>query len=77
MKRTTQKQLEVMVENCNRIAPQKGRKYAIEYAYGRPRLVLRWDNGCCSDVSPRLSKGELATWIWAFQAGIEAAHNSK
>jgi hypothetical protein len=43
--------------------------YAIEYAYGRPRLVRA---GGSVDVSPRLPAGELATWCRAFLDGIDA-----
>jgi hypothetical protein len=46
--------------------------YTIEYAYGRPRLMRAHGS---VDVSPRLSTGELAQWMRAFVAGIDAARH--
>lgn len=45
------------------------REYRVEYAYGRPRLE-RADGSV--DVSPRLPAGELAMWMRAFIAGMDA-----
>ncbi len=43
--------------------------YAIEVAYGRPRLVRA---GGSVDVSPRLPAGDLAMWMRSFIAGMDA-----
>ncbi len=55
----TKAALEKLADNCNREAPVKGWKYTIEYAYGRPRLILEDSRRCCRGVSPRLPKGKL------------------
>ncbi len=68
----TKSTLEKIAENCNRQAPVAGWTYSIEYAYGQPRLVLLDSRMCCRDVSPRLSRGQLADWMWAYLKGIEA-----
>ena len=44
------------------------RDHFIQYAYGRPRLVRR---GGSVEVSPRLSKGQLAMWMQAYLAGMD------
>jgi hypothetical protein len=71
MTRITRKNLERMAENCNRQLPHVGWKYAIEYAYGRPRLVLVDEKICGREVSPRLQPRLLANWIWAYLAGAD------
>ena len=72
--RMTKARLAKLAEQCDRQAPAKGQwHYDIEYAYGRPRLVLHDEKLCCRDVSPRLSAGQLAEWIWAYLKGVEAA----
>lgn len=53
---------------CTALDPD--RAYTVEYAYGRPRLYR--DRGSV-EVSPRLPAGELAQWMRAFIAGIDAA----
>ena len=67
MPRTTQKDLEQLVKILNRRTGGV-HDFEIEYAYGRPRLVV---NRGSTDVSPRLSTGELQRWIWAFLEGME------
>ena len=74
MKRTTKKQLENLAVECNRVLPRSdGWHYIIGWAYGRPRLELSDARCCCRDVSPRLPKGELQEWIWAYLKGAAAA----
>lgn len=68
MTRTTRAELDWLVRRINALDP--GRDYAVQYAYGRPRLMR--DEGSV-DVSPRLPAGELARWMQAYIAGIEAA----
>jgi len=64
-RRVTPKDLEQLVRILRK---RTGRDFEIEYAYGRPRLVV---NRGSTDVSPRLSTGELQRWIWAFMDGMD------
>ncbi len=73
MKRTTKDSLQTLANICNNRVPQNGWKFSIEYAYGRPRLILEDEKLCCRDVSPRLPKGQLVMWIGAFLDGIDIA----
>lgn len=50
-----------------------GEPHAIGYAYGRPRLERA---GGSVDVSPRLPAGELARWMRAFLAGVDAGRSA-
>jgi len=45
--------------------------YYIGGAYGGYRLERMAESGGASDISPRLSKRELADWINAYIDGIE------
>jgi hypothetical protein len=45
-----------------------GLNISIEWAYGRPRIMSR--DGA-SDISPRLSTGEMATWLDGYEAGLD------
>lgn len=72
--RTSQADLARIADTINREAPDKrGHKYVIEYAYGRPVLFLADAKGCGRNISPRLPKGRLAEWLWAFLEGVRAA----
>lgn len=76
MKRITKSELDTLARICNNNAPQKDWKYSIEYAYGKPRLILEDSKLCARDVSPRLPAGTLALWIGAFIDGVEAGKNT-
>lgn len=64
--RVTERELRHDVE----ILQRQGIDIAIHWAYGQPRCTTK-DEG--SDLSPRLSKGDMATWLHGFDAGIKAA----
>ncbi len=66
--------LEILAQNCQKENPQPGWTYAIAHAKWRPCLVLRnaHAQGWTRDVSPRLTKTQLAQWITAFLTGIQA-----
>lgn len=64
-RRTTKRELDRLAEMLNR---RTGRDFEIEYAYGSPRLVV---NRGSTDVSPRLTAGQLEQWIWAFMKGMD------
>jgi hypothetical protein len=49
-----------------------GNDYAIDYSYGRPRLVLNTPGRGRRDISPRMASGALLEWMHAFLAGWEA-----
>jgi len=72
MKRVDRALLDGICATINREAkPQDGLAYMIEYAYGQPVLALNDIKTLCGrSVSPRCSKSELATWMWAFLEGI-------
>jgi len=70
-RRVTSKDLEQLVRILRK---RTGRDFEIEYAYGRPRLVV---NRGSRDVSPRLSTGELQRWIWAFMDGMDYCEGSR
>ena len=53
-----------------RLVPNAG-TYYIGGAYGGFRLERMSEGGGASDISPRLSKRELADWINAYIDGIE------
>jgi len=67
MSRTTIRDLEGVVALINRMA---GQTFTLGYAYGGVRL--EGDDGS-TDVSPRLSKGEMLEWLHAFTYGLEYA----
>lgn len=67
MSRTTRAELEELAALIN--SRLGGGDYAIGYAYGSPRLER---DGGAVDVSPRLPAGQLADWMRAFLAGIDA-----
>ena len=68
MNRVTKKDLENIV---SRIARLTGEELVIEYAYGRPRVYIAIPGSTgVSELSPRLSKRELAEWLWAFEKGL-------
>ena len=64
--RTTKADLEAIVQRLNAITEGN---YSIDGAYGGFRLV---SGGGGRDISPRLTKSELAGWIEAFIAGFDA-----
>jgi len=74
MPRITRRQLDQLVTVLNnRVTPPKGKRYALEYAYGRPRLILEDKKKLTArDISPRLPTGALYMWISAFIDGAEA-----
>ena len=65
---TTKSDLQSLVHVLNKVTG--GGNYSLDYAYGRVRLTNFTGS---KDVSPRLSRGELAEWIYAYMAGYEAA----
>jgi hypothetical protein len=67
MSRTTRQELDDLAAMINRRLGADD--YAIGYAYGSPRLER---DGGARDVSPRLPAGQLADWMRAFLAGIDA-----
>ncbi len=72
MEKITRQRLEAIVATVNREAkPKAGMQYQIEYAYGQPVMALNNIKTLCGrSISPRCSKSELATWMWAFLEGI-------
>jgi hypothetical protein len=70
--RTTDKELDRLASQLNEVLP--GNDYSIGHAYGGVRLESK---GGSRDVSPRLTKGELAMWIHAFLGGAYAALSAK
>ena len=66
MKRITNKQLEQLVTIINNRLP--GGDYSISYM-GGVRLVSHNES---TDVSPRLTAGQLYLWLHAFIDGIDA-----
>lgn len=68
MARATQKQLLGLEAILNSIT---GKQYELEWAYGRPRLLLILDeHGAAAEISPRLPTGQMATWLRAYIDGI-------
>ena len=69
MARTTDKELESI---CERLNQDTGGAYdfSLGYAYGGVRLERK---GGSVDVSPRLTKGELKTYMHAFLDGLTYA----
>lgn len=67
MARTTPTELRETVAHLQSM----GYDVAIHWAYGRPR-VTSLDGS--RDISPRLSTGEMATWLNGFQMGASAAY---
>ena len=65
---TTKSDLQGIVDLLNKVTG--GDNYSLDYAYGGVRLTNFTGS---KDVSPRLSRGELAEWIYAYMAGYEAA----
>ncbi len=71
MQRTTDKQLESLCQHLND-KTGNAHDFSIDHAYGGVRLVRKHGS---VDVSYRLRKGELHTWILAFMDGIDVAKN--
>jgi len=74
MARTTMKELRGIVEMLKRIT---GVNYHIDVAYGRPRLMVSkhdWTGGV-EEISPRLPRGELMKWMYAYIKGIQHQEN--
>lgn len=69
MARTTDKELEAIVEQLN-IVTNSAYDFSISHGYGGVRL---WRDGGNMDVSPLLAKGELAMWMRAFINGLNHA----
>ena len=77
MERTTNRELDSLLLLWTRAVNGKVAKhyndvqgYHFEHAYGQPRLVkVETMSGGVSDISPRLSKGDMARWL---RAGISA-----
>jgi hypothetical protein len=63
--RITERQLRCTVERLQR----QGQDITIIWAYGQPRCHTKDES---SDLSPRLPKAEMATWLDGFEVGIEA-----
>lgn len=59
--RTTRSELRMTVT----MLAARGYDVAIHWAYGRPRVTSA--NGA-SDISPRLSTGEMRLWLAGFEA---------
>tara|TARA_R100001015_G_C4614248_1_gene170062 strand:- start:240 stop:524 length:285 start_codon:yes stop_codon:yes gene_type:complete len=83
--RITEKQLEKRVEYLNDLngfkghiykrlkngkVVQKGSGFQVGYAYGGARLEFMSSKGGCSDVSPRLRKGELYDYVNGMIEGV-------
>jgi hypothetical protein len=52
--------------------PQKGKKYGLERAYNKPKVVLinaKPPYGV-REISPRLPAGQLKLWLSAFIDGV-------
>jgi hypothetical protein len=46
-------------------------KLYAEWAYGRPRIYLRDENGSqVRELSPRLSTGPMYDWLCAYEKGL-------
>lgn len=74
MTRTTRAELDSLAGVINRLlyaGPETpaANVHEVGWAYGRPRLTR---DGGSREVSPRLPSGELAEWMHAYIAGIEA-----
>jgi hypothetical protein len=69
MTRTTRAELDELAAMIDDRLRLPDGTHRIGYAYGRPRLER---NGGSVDVSPRLPTGDLATWLYAYLAGIAA-----
>ena len=67
MPRVTKKDLEQAITV---IQNRTGQPYFIEFAYGKPRLLLKKGKGA-SNISPRLSSSDLYVWMEAFLEGFE------
>jgi hypothetical protein len=67
MARVTRNELDDLAAMVNRRLGADD--YFIQSAYGSPRLMR---DGGSRDVSPRLPAGQLADWMRAFLAGIDA-----
>ncbi len=67
MQRTTNEQLNSL---CQHLNDKTGLDFSIDHAYGGVRLVRKHGS---VDVSYRLRKGELHTWMLAFMDGIDVA----
>lgn len=65
MARTSKSDLNHKADSLSKLT---GMDFSVEWAYGRPRLMV--DRGS-RDVSPRLPSGELSQWIQAFWMGIQ------
>jgi hypothetical protein len=53
------------------VSNMTGLRFAIQWAYGKPRLIQWLPTGGERDVSPRLPSGQLQDWMYAFIAGID------
>lgn len=76
MARTTKADLEQLCRIIARHTDNDG--WYIEYAYGRPRLLLETDpqTGAAREVSPRLPPRELALWMEGFiESFRQRGHN--
>lgn len=63
----TKQKLQTMVARINALLPH--RQFDLDYAYGGVRLMDRDSR----DISPRMSKKEMETWLAAYMLGIEDA----
>ena len=73
-KRTTSGELLRLADFINKYAKDHGAKWyiTVEWAYGQPRAYLYNHNGdMLSELSPRLSTGEMKRWLYAFLKGLE------
>ena len=66
MAAVTKARLEIMLTAMRRVT---GLDYGLQWAYGQPRVVENTPNYGAADVSPRMSKRELETWMSAFIKG--------
>lgn len=69
MSRTTRRELDELAVVINNQLGTPG-DYFVQSGYGAVRL---YRDGGAREASPRLQAGQLANWMRAFSAGIEAA----
>ena len=61
---------------CEILRETTRRDFYIQSAYGQPRLLEKEGPGA-RDVSPRMTKRNLHTWMWAYLEGFRLAFAPK
>lgn len=75
---TKRSELEQLVRIVNNRKPSRTHYYELEYAYGRPRLVLTERKRLVSrDISPRLPAGQMKMWLEAFLDGMDECRRKR